>query len=150
VRILRLAIEKVLVIRLSDDPDGFHSKIFELLSDNGVAIHFFACRYSLPALVNRLLPEAFGDIILRLLKNRDLDNEPKYRAYYKRTTGHTKSQLQYFNQLGFGIQSYQSYVGHKYLKQIPGLSLLEKLYTVILKRSNLYQFSTVALVVLKK
>jgi len=104
----------------------------------------------LPALVNRLLPEFAGDSILRLLKNRDLDKEPKYKAYYKRTKGYTKNQLNYFEKLGFKIDVYQSFVGHKYFVHIPILYQLEKSYTCLLKKLNLFQYSTVALVTLKK
>ena len=104
----------------------------------------------MPVLVNRLLPESFGDSILRILGNRNLDDSPKYEAYYKRTKGHTKDQIEYFKKIGYIIDEYNSFVGHKYLKSIPLLGYLEKLYTKSLVYFKLKRLATVALVVLSK
>lgn len=139
-----------MVLEHVEDPDTFHQSVLGLLKPNGTAIHFFAGRHSLPALVNRMLPEFVGDTILKLLKNRNLDESPKYEAYYRRTKGHTKSQIQYFKNLGFEIESYSSFVGHKYLIAIPIFGYLEKVYSNLLAKMNVKQLATVALMVLKK
>jgi len=139
-----------MVLEHVEDPDSFHTKVLQLLNDDGRAVHFFACRHSVPALVNRLLPELLGDLILRLLKNRDMTDEPKYKAYYRRTFGHTKDQLSFFESIGFQIKNYHSFVGHKYFQNIPILSSLEKHYTRYLVKKNLCKYATVALVELKK
>jgi SAM-dependent methyltransferase len=144
-----LIISKMVLEHVSD-PDEFHDKVLQLLTPNGKAIHFFAGRHSLPALVNRLLPEFVGDNILKLLKNRDLSDSPKYEAYYKRSKGHTKSQREYFYNLGYEIESYFSFVGHKYLGSIPILGYLEQVYSRLLTNMKFKNLATVALVVLKK
>ncbi|MFT6336148.1 MAG: SAM-dependent methyltransferase [Saprospiraceae bacterium] len=139
-----------MVLEHVDNPDSFHKAVLGLLKPGGVAIHFFACRHSLPAIVNRLFPESLGDAILGMLKNRDLDDSPKYEAYYRRTLGHTKSQIDYFQDLGYEIESYSSFVGHKYLSSIPLLGAIERGYTNLLTRIEAKNLATVALVVLKK
>lgn len=139
-----------MVLEHVEDPDSFHKQVLELLKPNGKAIHFFACRHSLPALVNRLLPEAFGDLILRMLNNRNLDESPKYETYYRHTKGHVKKQIEYFLEMGYAIDEYHSFVGHKYLKNIPMLGFLEKFYSKALVYFKLKRLSTVALVVLSK
>lgn len=139
-----------MVLEHVEDPDSFHKQVFEVLKPNGKAIHFFACRHSLPAIVNRLLPEAFGDMILRMIQNRNLDENPKYEAYYRRTKGHVKNQIEYFLKMGYAIDEYHSFVGHKYLKNIPILGFMEKLYSRALVYFKLKSLSTVALVVLSK
>ena len=144
-----LIISKMVLEHVSD-PDEFHNKVLQLLTPNGKAIHFFAGRHSLPALVNRLLPESVGDNILKLLKNRDLNASPKYEAFYKRTKGHTKSQIEYFQNLGYEIESYFSFVGHKYLESIPILGYLEQVYSRLLTNMRVKHLATVALIVLKK
>ena len=144
-----LIISKMVLEHVSD-PDEFHNKVLQLLTPNGKAIHFFAGRHSLPALVNRLLPESVGDNILKLLRNRDLDASPKYEAYYKKTKGHTISQIEYFQNLGYEIESYFSFVGHKYLESIPILGYLEQVYSRLLTNMQVKHLATVALVVLKK
>ncbi len=139
-----------MVLEHVEDPDTFHQSVLGLLKQDGKVIHFFAGRHSLPALVNRMLPEFVGDTILKLLKNRDLEESPKYEAYYRRTLGHTKSQLEYFERLGYKIDSYSSFVGHKYLASIPILGAIEKGYTKCLTMIEAKKLATVALVVLKK
>ena len=139
-----------MVLEHVPDPDEFHKKVSQLLTPNGRAIHFFACRHSLPAFVNRFLPEKFGEALLKILKNRQLDDSPKYEAYYRRTLGHTKAQLTYFQKMGFGIEVYYSFVGHKYFKNFPLIKLLERAYTSFLSKMEWKRLSTVALVVLKK
>jgi len=139
-----------MVLEHVEDPDSFHASVLDLLKPNGKAIHFFAGRHSLPALVNRILPEFAGDTILKLLKNRDLDQSPKYDAHYRRTKGHTKSQIEYFQDLGYSIESYSSFVGHKYLASLPIIGYLEKQYSKFLVKIDAKQLATVALIVLKK
>lgn len=139
-----------MVLEHVKDPDSFHKSVLDLLKPNGRAIHFFAGRHSLPALVNRMLPESFGDAILGMLKNRNLSESPKYEAYYSRTLGHTKEQIEYFESLGYKIDSYSSFVGHKYLASIPLIEAIERGYTNFLTRIEAKKLATVALVVLKK
>ena len=139
-----------MVLEHIPNPDEFHTKVKGLLTENGVSIHFFACRHSIPAFVNRFLPEFLGDFILRCLGNRDLENRPKYKAYYKRTKGHTDAQLSYFKDLGYAVVEYHSFVGHSYFRNIPVLNQLEKLFTAILSQLKAVRLSTVALVILKK
>ena len=139
-----------MVLEHIEQPEVFHKKIFEILKPTGSAIHFFACRHSIPSFVNRLLPEAFSDALLRLLQNRNTSEHPKYPAFYKKTKGHTKSQLSYFQKMGFQVVTYNSFVGHKYFRSIPVLKQLEEIYTSILVRLRMKSLATVALVVLKK
>jgi len=139
-----------MVLEHVEDPESFHKAVLHLLKPGGIAIHFYACRHSLPALINRLLPESFGDSILRLIGNRNLDDSPKYEAFYKRTKGHTEDQIEYFEKIGYIIEEYYSFVGHKYLKYIPILGFLEKIYTKTLVYLKLKSLATVALIVLSK
>jgi 2-polyprenyl-3-methyl-5-hydroxy-6-metoxy-1,4-benzoquinol methylase len=139
-----------MVLEHIEDPEAFHSIIFRILKPTGRVIHFFACRHSLPALFNRILPESAGDFILKLIGNRDLNDSPKYPAYYLKTKGYSNKQVNFFTGLKFNVLKYHSFVGHKYFSKIPGLRFLEKLYTRLLFQLDLRGLSTVALVVLDK
>lgn len=139
-----------MVLEHVENPDSFHKKVYNLLSSGGKAIHFFACRNSLPAFANRFLSEQFGNRILKLLKNRDLVEAPKYEAFYRRTLGGFDKQISYFENMGFQVEIYNSYVGHTYLTNLPLLKQLEQIYTILLSRFKLKYLTTVALVVLSK
>jgi SAM-dependent methyltransferase len=139
-----------MVLEHVEQPDLFHTKIFEILKPNGKAIHFFACRHSIPTFVNRLLPEVISDGLLRVLQNRNTAEHPKYPAFYKKTKGHTNSQVTYFQNKGFQVLKYNSFVGHKYFKSIPILKHFEAVYTRLLVGLKLKSLATVALIILKK
>ena len=139
-----------MVLEHVEYPEAFHKKVYDILKPNGKVIHFFACRHSIPSFVNRILPEKIGDDILKLISNRDLKESPKYPAFYLKTKGYSKGQINFFEGLEFSVVKYNSFVGHKYFKKIPGLAFIERLYTKILLILNLKSLSTVALVVLKK
>ena len=139
-----------MVLEHIPDPDKFHTKVYQLLRSNGRAIHFFACRHSLPAFVNRFVSERIGELILKIIKNRQLEDSPKYEAYYRKTLGHSRRQLSYFEKLGYNIETYHSFVGHKYFNRIPILKQIEQLYTWLLVQLQMKSLATVALVVLTK
>jgi len=139
-----------MVLEHIENPEAFHRHVYKLLSPGGKAIHFFACRHSLPALVNRLLPEYVGDLILKWLGNRNLQDSPKYQAFYRRTSAFNHSQVNFFEKIGFRIEKYYSFVGHKYFRKVPVLGFLEKQYSKALLQMNIKAISTVALIVLQK
>lgn len=144
-----LIISKMVLEHLPD-PDTFHESVRSLLKPGGRAIHFFACRNSLPAWFNRYLPESWGEKVLKLISNRNLSDQPKYVAHYKRVGGPSKTQISYFEELGFDVERYYGFVGHKYLQHIPLLGGLEQGYTQMLHLLQIQSLSTVALVVLRK
>ncbi|MEM9544417.1 MAG: methyltransferase domain-containing protein [Bacteroidota bacterium] len=139
-----------MVLEHVKNPEAFHQKIFDLLKFDGKVIHFFACRNSMPSLVNRFISEEFGNRILKWIGNRDLNDSPKYPAYYLKTKGYNRGQFNFFTGQGFSIKKYHSFVGHKYFKKIPVLGALERLYSKVLLLLGLRCMATVALVVLVK
>lgn len=139
-----------MVLEHIQEPDSFHKNILELLEHDGIVVHFFACRHSIPAMINRFFPEFVGDLILRMIGNRHLEESPKYKAFYKNTKGHIRSQIEYFENLGYKIQEYHSFVGHKYLQKIPILAFVERRYNGLLTKLKAKNLTTVALIVLSK
>jgi len=139
-----------MVLEHVPNPESFHKSVLRLLKPGGRAIHFFACRNSLPAWVNRFLPESWGEGILKVLKNRDLTDQPKYEAHYKRVGGPTRKQIRSFEKLGYNVEQYTGFVGHKYLQAVPILRQLERLYSSLLLSVSAKRMSTVALLVLTK
>ncbi len=139
-----------MVLEHIENPEAFHKKIYKTLKPNGKVIHFFACRNSIPSIANRLLPEFIGDSILRMIGNRNLKDSPKYPAYYRKTKGYCKSQINFFTELKFKIEKYDSFVGHKYFQKVPVLGILERFYSKLLVSLRLKSLSTVALITLTK
>ena len=139
-----------MVLEHIPNPTSFHKKVLDLLSENGKAIHLYACRNSIPALFNRFLPESLGDHILRLIKNRNLDEEPKYPAFYRMTNGPIKRDINFYTNLGFQIRFFIGYVGHNYFHAIPVIRFCENLYSSILGILKIKRLSTVSVLILEK
>ncbi len=138
-----------MVLEHIEEPEVFHKKIQSLLKQEGKAIHFFACGYSLPSLINRLLPERASDFILRLIRNRDIDTEPKYKAFYKWTDIFKGKVLDQFSALGFNILKANVFIGHNYLHAVPFLNVIEKFYSFISFKLKFKRISSVALLILQ-
>ena len=60
-----------MVLEHIEDSKSFHEGIFNLLKRGGSAIHLYANPYSIPVIVNGILPESIGSFILSKIKNRD-------------------------------------------------------------------------------
>jgi SAM-dependent methyltransferase len=53
-----------------------------LLRAGGLAVHFMPTLYSVPFVVNRILPEPVADFVLQVVAPRDRDAAPKFPAFY--------------------------------------------------------------------
>ena len=97
-------------------PDGeaYYRNIFALLSPGGITAHWFSTLYTLPFLINRLLPESWTDRLLEHFARRDAHQHSKFRAYYSWSRGPTAGMIARFQRLGFHILTYRGYFGHYY------------------------------------
>lgn len=135
-------------------PDGeqFHRNIHALLSDGGVALHFFPTLYTLPFLANWLMPERLADWVLtRLAPHRDRFRHGKFPAYYSWCRGPTQAQLTRFRSLGYEVEEYRGFYGNgRYYIRLPLLKALHDWRVKrLLKRPNPI-FTSFAFVVLRK
>ncbi|MBV8526642.1 MAG: methyltransferase domain-containing protein, partial [Acetobacteraceae bacterium] len=60
------------------DGEKYHTNIRHLLSPNGLAVHLSASLFSLPFVVNRLVPDSVSDMLLRLFAPRDRHQHGKF------------------------------------------------------------------------
>ena len=120
-------------------PWDFHRNVLRLLRPGGTAFHFYPTLYSLPFVVNRLLPEDLSRRLLGALKpGRDSSgNYGKFHAYYRWCRGPTPRQLKNLERVGFRVEEYHGFFGHSYYRRIGRLQALEDgLASVLLKHSN--------------
>jgi uncharacterized UPF0146 family protein len=83
----------------------FHSRVFDLLSEGGVAFHYFPTLYAPPFVVNRLLPERLSESILLLFQpTRTREGKSaKFRSYYSWCRGPSSRQIKKFQALGYEV-----------------------------------------------
>lgn len=145
-----LVFSKMLAEHISN-AEQFHRNVLGMLADNGLAVHFFPTLYTLPFLVNRLVPEFLTDILLRLFAPRDRCQHAKFPAYYRWCRGPISSQIQKFGCLGYDVIEYRGFFGHgDYYRNTKMLRKLHELKTDYLLRNPNPLLTSYAFVVLKK
>jgi len=102
------------------DGAAFHKNVFKLLAPGGRAFHFFPTLWAPPFLINRWVPEQLATSILRVMQpTRDLaGHQAKFPAYYDWCRGPTSGQLARLQQIGYQVDKYVGFFGHRgyYLK----------------------------------
>lgn len=137
-----------MVLEHVEDPDSFHQHSLALLKKEGTVLHFFACKNSLPAIANRILPEWLAAKVLRAIGNRNLTEQPKYEAFYRNVGGPSQRQIDYFSAFGYEVLRYNGFVGHRYFRDIIVLASLERIYTNMLYKLKAKSLCTAAIVLL--
>lgn len=130
-------------------PEVFHKNVLKLVSNRGVIIHFYACKFGLPGILNLILPEKFVDWLVYKIQGRDPIMDHRFTAYYRRCLGPVPAQIKWWNKLGYEIVDFKGFVGHTYLSRYRVLGWLEKLWTRFLLTLNSAWVCSSAIVVLK-
>jgi 2-polyprenyl-3-methyl-5-hydroxy-6-metoxy-1,4-benzoquinol methylase len=109
------------------DPATFHRNVRSLLETGGLALHCFPTLYSLPFLLNRLLPEGVSqELLYRLSPGRRYDEaHGKFPALYRWCRGPTRRQIARFESVGFEVIDYVGLFGHHYFRPIRVIDTLE-------------------------
>lgn len=128
----------------------FHKNIFSLLNDGGISFHCFSTLYSFPFTINRFLPEALSDTLLRTFAPRDKRMYGKFKAYYSWCRGPSQKNIKRFEKIGYSIQEYTGYFGHNYYAKIPLINKLENLKAGFLIKRKYSLFTSYAHILLKK
>ncbi|MFO0949280.1 MAG: methyltransferase domain-containing protein [Planctomycetota bacterium] len=142
------------------DARAFHSNIFRMLSPGGTAIHFFPTMYSLPFVLNRILPHRLSERLLHQLQpGRDAaGTHGKFPAFYRWCHGPHRRQQRRLESVGFRVEEYVGYFGHSgcltlgdgYWDRFPLLTKFHETFGAFLLRHPLSVLTSYACVVLKK
>jgi len=93
----------------------FHGNILNLLSEGGVAFHFFPTLYAPPFVVNWLLPEWLSERVLFLFQPAGRERggkQAKFPSYYSWCRGPSARQISRFEDLGYEVEAYLGFFGH--------------------------------------
>lgn len=144
-----LVFSKMLAEHISD-AEQFHKNVSKILTNEGLAVHFFPTLYTLPFLVNYLVPEFISDILLGIVSPRDKHQHAKFPAYYHWCRGPINSQIKKFHDIGYDIIEYKGFFGHEgYYIRIKPLKIIHKIKTDYLLRNPNPLFTSFAYIVLK-
>lgn len=144
-----LVFSKMLAEHISN-PRLFHINTLNMLSPNGLAIHFFPTLYALPFLVNCMLSERVASNLLDFFAPRDKYWHQKFPAYYRWCRGPLKSQIRRFEKLGYEVLEYRGFFGHAgYYKKLPFLRMIHEILIRVLIKHPVPFLTSYAYVLLK-
>ncbi len=133
------------------DARQFHTNVLDILTPGGFAVHFFPTLFTVPYLVNFLVPERLSQKLLNGFAQRDNYQNAKFPAYYKWCRGPVKGQIRKFMSVGFEVVEYAGFYGHPgYYQKIGILKKLHEIKTRYLLKKPNPCFTSYAYVVLKK
>ena len=133
----------------------FHKNVFNLLSSNGYAFHYFPTLYNLPYLANLILPEKLSPRILLLFQPQRIKEgkQGKFPAYYNWCFGPTQKNIKNFTNLGYSIEEYIGFFGHDFYQKaqiLKPLDFIEKRKSQLLLKYPIPWLTFFAHVLLKK
>ncbi len=136
-------------------PDGraFHEQVHAMLKPGGVAVHLFPTLYSLPFVVNRLLPDAASSRLLSGSGGGGRASEgqhPKFPSYYSWCRGPSRRQLARLASVGFKVESYTGFYGHGYYRRLRPLDALHRRASRYLLAHPVADLTSFALLVLRR
>jgi len=130
--------------------ETFHQNIYQVLKPGGIAIHYFPTLYTLPFLVNKLIPEKTSSALLSLFAPRDKFQQAKFPAHYDWCFGPTPRMLNMLRAIGFEILEFIALIGHTYYNRIPIIREFHQKYSDFLVQHPNPYLTSFAQVILKK
>jgi SAM-dependent methyltransferase len=132
------------------DYERAYANIHAILRPGGVAIAFHPVLYSMPFLVNRLLPEAASDKILRVFfPNRNESDTPKFPAVYSgcRISLKVRDNIK---RLGFREVWQVPFYGHNYYSRLPVVRDIHNIIDRFIMMNRITWFATFAYTIVRK
>jgi SAM-dependent methyltransferase len=131
---------------------AFHENCFKLLRPGGLAVHFFPTLYTLPFVINRLMPEQLARSVLRKIQPGRIDDPKleKFPAYYQWCTGPTRRAIRRYQSVGFEVEAWNAAFGHDYYAVAPPLNAMERTKTRFLIAHPVPFLTSFSAVVLRK
>jgi len=131
-------------------PRPFHRNVRALLRPGGLAFHFYPTLYALPFVANLLLPERASAAALRLFSPRHPVQHRKFPAYYRWCRGPTAAQTRRFERVGYIVEQYIGFFGHRYYRRIPVVRSLHAWATTFLLRHPVPWFTSFAYLIMRR
>jgi 2-polyprenyl-3-methyl-5-hydroxy-6-metoxy-1,4-benzoquinol methylase len=132
------------------DGERMHRNVYDMLRPGGVAFHFFPTLYSLPMLVNWLIPEGLSRASLFLMRPGRREANSKFPALYSWCAGSNNTIREQIKSVGFSNVQVVRFYDHDYLKRFAVLRSVEKAWVDVVKRSGITQLGSCAYVIARR
>ncbi len=127
-----------------------YENIFKLLADGGICINFHPTLYSLPFLINYVLPDAASRWLLSIfLLPRSETEHLKFPAYYSWCLA-TERQRRMLLEVGYGDALIWPFYGHGYFRKIPVVRTIDNAIQQFAQRRDIRILSSYAYTIVMK
>jgi SAM-dependent methyltransferase len=127
------------------------SNMYELLAPGGVALAFIPTFYSVPFVVNWLLPDKLAGAIVKLLfANRTADEDPVFPARYSWTFASNERMRAMLKPIGYREVVVLPFYGHSYYAGFPIVRDIHKWFTGIARQRDWRLFASYAYIAVRK
>lgn len=133
------------------DANQAWTNVYNLLTPGGVGFAFIPTLYTLPFLVNRLMPETLSQAVVRMLYPHRTDHaDPKFPAFYDMCFASEKKLRPMFERIGFKEFYVVPFHGHDYFKSLPGLRELDRFFNNMAAAGNWTTWASYAFIMARK
>lgn len=126
-------------------PDGvaMHRNVFNVLRKGGTAFHLIPTLYAIPFVINKYLPEAITERILRTFSPRRSIN-PKFPAPYSFCYANPERMIAMLQDIGYRDIIFRNFYGHFYYEKIPLLNRFHETFSGLAASRDWHVFGTYA------
>lgn len=100
-----------------------HENVLKLLKPGGIAFHMIPTLFCVPFVVNKLVPNAVGQGMLRVLNPHRREDHPDYqpvfKAHYSWCYGSRSRMERLLKSVGFSDVKIKTFYGHDYFRRVP-------------------------------
>ncbi len=144
-----LAFSKMVMEHVGDYQQAYLN-LYSILRPGGIAIAFHPVLFSLPFVINRLIPEAVSERLLQaFFPNRTDNGTPKFPALYSgcRISNSVRDRIR---AIGFSGVWQVPFYWHNYYAKIPIIRSMHEVFTEIVKNMGLTFFASFAFTIVRK
>jgi len=134
-----------------EDGQRAWANLYQLLAPGGVALAFVPTLYSVPFVINWLLPDKLAAaIVKRLFSNRTDDEDPVFPARYSWTFASDRRMRPMLSAIGYREVAILPFYGHGYYESFPVIRDLHKWFTAIARRHDWQILASYAYIAVRK
>lgn len=125
--------------------------LYELLAPGGVALAFIPTLYSLPFVINWLIPDDVAHKIVKALyKNRTDEEDPVFPARYSWTFASERKMKPMLNAIGYSEVEILPFYGHGYFEPFPIVRDIHDRFTAFARRHDWRMVASYAYIAARK
>jgi len=134
-----------------EDGQRAWSNLYQLLAPGGVALAFVPTLYSVPFVINWLLPDKLAAaIVRRLYPNRTDEEDPVFPARYSWTFASDRRMRPMLSAIGYREVAILPFYGHGYYGSFPVIRDVHKWFTAIARRHDWRHLASFAYIAVRK